>query len=214
MQNHDPRHSFQRIIDLSQCAFAPRAKHDCLPPFPSDRPIADHIRSIRDELVQFVTSSRETRFDGFVCEFPDPKFGDTLDNLKRTVREVLNALSDQDPAGRHSMREDITKPEWFFSFAGERLYLVTFAPCYPADSSRRTLGDPTTYLVFQLHHSFERARPEGGEEIVPKIKEVIRARHSAAGCPYDVAISLDPREAYRFVKPLKLGEPSVEWWHD
>lgn len=214
MQNHESHNSFQRIVDLSLCSFAARTKHDHLAPFPSDLPIADHIRNIGDKILQSTIDSRKNRVDGFVFEFPDLMFGGTLADLKRTVREALNALSDQDPAERHCMREDLTNPDWYFSFAMERLYLVTFAPCYQANSSRSTLGDPTTILVFQFHHSFERARPEGREEIVPKIKEVIRERHNAAGCPYDVAISLDPREAFRFVKPLRLGDPPVEWWHD
>ena len=148
--------------------------------------------------------------DGAVLEVCDPGAGATVDALARTTRTVIAGLASLDD-GEHP-DYPIDDPAWCFTFAGERFFVVTFGPCYGPESSRYAFGLDATYLLFQTRSSFVRRWAPGTDRLPDRARETIRRDFAAAGRPYDVAITVSPLEAHRFVKPARLGEPPVRWW--
>ncbi|MGH3868850.1 MAG: hypothetical protein ACRDQ4_22575 [Pseudonocardiaceae bacterium] len=47
-----------------------------------------------------------------------------------------------------------------------------------------------------------------------EVKTAIRVAYAEAGRPYDLALTLSPREADRVIKPATYGAPPVSWWKD
>lgn len=61
-------------------------------------------------------------------------------------------------------------------------------------------------------HAFSRHLPDGDVGKSRRSREEIRLRYTNAGRPYDLAITLSPYEAHRYVKPAQAGQPPVNWW--
>jgi hypothetical protein len=163
-------------------------------------------------LERFVQESEERKLDGLVLEMPGSAFGDSVDALGQTTARVLRFLSSPDAAGHNRMNEVIEDPSWWFSFAGQKLFVLTFGPCYSRHSSRYGFGSAKSYVVFQPIHCFSRRIPDGATQISQRARRQIRRRYQASGRSYDLAITLSPFEAYRYVKPASLGDPPVKWW--
>ncbi len=160
----------------------------------------------------FVGVSRQLELDGYVIELSSPEFGQTLERLCSTVRGVLSYFSDRDPLRLNCMKQEIEDPSWWFSFDGERMFLLAFAPCYEPRSSRCSGGYSSTFLLFQPEHTFDRAVPPGETRIPDVVRQDIRNSFAQADQPYDSQISQSYINAYKFVKPLRLGDPVVKWW--
>jgi hypothetical protein len=148
--------------------------------------------------------------DGAVLEVCDPLAGVSVEALARTTREVIAGLTGLDPDARPNVPVDDLG--WWFTFAGERFFVVTFGPCYGPESSRFAFGLDATYLLFQARSSFVRRWAPGTDRLPDRAREAIRRDFAAAGRQYDLAITLSPLEAHRVVKPAHLGEPPVHWW--
>jgi|GEM_PF-4339300 len=162
----------------------------------------------------YVSSGTLKKSDAYMVVYEDEKYGQTLETLCKTVRDLFNALSQVDPAGQHCMNKTVDDPAWKFTYAGEVFYPLTTAPCYPKDSSRYNHGSSSTYVFFIPQNAFRRRYKEGQSALSEKSKEVIRRKHAEHGRPYDLAISLGSRECYKIVKPLRLNEPVVRWWQE
>jgi hypothetical protein len=106
----------------------------------------------------------------------------------------------------------IQDPRWWLTFNGHPLFLATFAACYGPASSRYSFGADRTYFFFQTLESFLRRHDRRTNRLPESARERIREAFRGAGRPYDLAITLSPLEAERFVKPLRLGDPPVRWW--
>jgi hypothetical protein len=93
------------------------------------------------------------------------------------------------------------------------MFVVTMAPCYGADQSRYVFGEPYTFVVFQPDSAFDRVVKPGNHGLISaSTRREIRARYGGNGRAYDSAISSSPFEAYRFIKPLAVGDAPVRWW--
>jgi YqcI/YcgG family len=170
------------------------------------------LAAFGDHLARLVVLPPDERPDGAVLEIPDPAAGATVERLGHTVKAVVGGLVAIDPASNGAAQLAIEDPRWTFTFAGETFFVVTFAPCYPADSSRHAFGLTATYVLLQARSSFVRRWAPGQTRLPDRSREEIRRRFATAGRPYDLAITLSPLEAHRFVKPDRPGTPPVCWW--
>jgi hypothetical protein len=107
------------------------------------------------------------------------------------------------------MTRPIEEPDWWFTFARQPFFIVTFAPCYGPNSSRYAFGLAATYLLFQTRDSFVR-RWDRNHRLAPESRARIRDAFADAGRPYDLALTLSPCEAHRYVKPQGIGPTARE----
>lgn len=181
-----------------------------------DASIEDNIgQHVLPLLVLFVERGPALELDGFVIEFPKESYGDTLNALCRTTRRALATIWRYDPRRDpdRDWLDGIESPQWFYSFGGQRLFILATGPCYGRSSSRFAYGSRSTFLLLQPEHSFTRRQsPPSSGRIADSHRQLIRQQFSAVGQGYDLAITLGSCEAFRFVKPLALGDPPVRWW--
>ena len=154
------------------------------------------------------------------------------------VRRVLTAISDADPHGARCMRKSyIHRSFWNFSFAGHPFFVTSFAPCYARSHSRyvprpadgNAAFDPRIgFVLLQPEASFEHRKlpfdtPEtnwgdggdgdgGGGGAAPTVRDRVRRAFRDRGCPYEIPASVSYPTAHHVVKPLRRGDPVVEWW--
>ncbi|MFF3257466.1 YqcI/YcgG family protein [Actinacidiphila glaucinigra] len=201
--------SFERVMRGTQCVFARRSVIWTVPWCGPD--IEEALPAWGQKLRGFAAAARREPVDGIVLTLPG-EYGATVTDLASTTRRVLRGLAELDGSSRCDLRSP-EREGWYFTFARERMFLVTTAPCYPPDHSRHGFGEPYTYLLFQPDRAFDRAvSPSGGGLISPAVRGRIRDLYENSGRPYDLSITLSPFEAHRFVKPLSLGEAPVRWW--
>lgn len=165
-------------------------------------------------LASFTRTMEAQHHDGFCIELP-AEYGATVDTLAVTVNRVLRGLAALDPSRDDCFREPVETERWRFRFGGEIFFVVTFASCYGEDHARFTFGVDQTLILLLSDHAFSRYCPPGQERIPAFIRDRIRVAYAQAGRIYDMTHVLSPIEAHRFVKPLRLRQPSVRWWeHD
>jgi hypothetical protein len=109
------------------------------------------------------------------------------------------------------MEEDILQPGWHFRFAHTEFFVAAFAPCYPETSARYAFGADGTVILLQPESSFK-AQGLKKDEKTKALRQGIRDAYRNAGRPYDGGIIAGNLEAPRYVKPLRLEDPRVEWW--
>ncbi len=202
---------FARIQTATECIFAPTANMWGCPDYDDRLSLPANLHGWLPLFTQFCRVSESLEIDGVVFELPGP-FGDAVEKLGGTTFTILDYLSANDPVKAHCMEAKIEDATWWFSFAGEKLFVLAFGPCYPSTNSRYGFQTGRTYLVFQPVHCFSRRIPDGAIHKSRRTREEIRRRYTKAGRPYDVTITLSPYEAYRYVKPVQLGQPPVKWW--
>lgn len=204
---------FEHIQNQTECIFARNSKIWGSPEWNDSLTLEQNVEFIIPSLLRFLRAARYEILDGFVFEAPSLVYGCSIPALATTTYRVLRTLCDRDPSGRRSLDEDLDDSRWYFSFAGERIFVITLAPCYPPTNSRYSFGSPSTFLLFQPQTSFEhvlnseRARNAN-------ISSKIREKYANVGRKYDVESlgEAGSNEAYRFVKPLIVGQPFVRWW--
>lgn len=197
---------FAPVRDGVRCPFARRARLWGSPDWDPALPPGRNLREALPHLERFTRVSRHEGLDGFVLEIAEPQRGRSVDALARTLQRVLAWLARHDPTGHNALEERVDGEGWQFSFNGERLFVIAFAPCYGRQSARHAFGVRGVYLLFQPEHSFD------AFSITPELRDTIRAGFEAAGQGYDLEIMRAPLEAPRYVKPLRVGDPVVAWW--
>jgi hypothetical protein len=202
---------FQRIRNRTHCVYARSSRIWFPPKWQRAATLEEYVDLAVPSMLRFLDIGRQRQLDGWVLEVPDA-FGRTLDELARSTSRILTRLCRHDADARLSMLRDPGRREWQFVMRGTHLYVLAFASCYPRDSSRYAFDVGSTMLLFQPEHAFDRRIPEGEERIPTEVRERIRRDFAAHGRPYDLRITLASREAWRYVKPLRLGDPPVEWW--
>lgn len=201
---------FDAIRERTECVFARGTRlwgSDAWPQGDYERGVA----AFAALLVALAGVPPDERPDGAVLEVTDAEAGSTVDAVARTTCTVLTTLSRLDPAGDDCMSRPIEDPDWWFTFAEQPFFIVTFAPCYGLDSSRYAFELTATYLLFQTRDSFVR-RWDRDHRLAPESRTRIRTAFAYAGRPYDLALTLSPCEAHRYVKPRELGQAPVRWW--
>lgn len=203
---------FRAVQQHTQCIFAPIARVWGHPAWAVGSPLEDNLAAGLGAFERFVKVAGHEWLDGYVIELAEEQYGATLPALARSVKRVLQFLSDHDPAGERCMDKQIESTEWQFSFGGLRCFVLAFAPCYGPNSSRYSFGSKSTFIFLQPDISFVHLKIPRGEE--KKVRDTIRQAYAAHGRPYDMAIIEVPLEAPRYVKPLRVGDPVVRWWEE
>jgi hypothetical protein len=212
----DPAHaeSLRRFADIqngTECIFASTARMWGSQRYDDRLSLTANLREWLPLFTRFCRAARGLKLDGMVFELPG-HFGAVVETLGRTTLQVLDYLSANDPIGARCMEKNVEDSTWWFSYADEKLFVLTFGPCYPITSSRYGFQVRNTYLVFQPNHTFSRHLPAGDIGKSRRSREEIRRRYANAGRPYDLAITLSPYEVHRYVKPVQAGQPPVSWW--
>lgn len=156
--------------------------------------------------------SSETPTDGVVLEIREAGAGDSLEAVRRTTGSTLRQLAATE--GRILDPATVRDPDWWFTAGGTPFFVSAFAACYPEDSSRYAFGCEEVYLLFLAAEAFARRRRRGEAELPAEHKAAIRSAFSAAGRPYDLALTLSVYEADRIVKPISFGAGPVPWWEE
>lgn len=206
----------QRFRDIqmrTECTFAATSIMWGCPDWNQDQELEGNVDRVLPTLRVFTEVSEKNELDGLVLELPGT-YGATVERLAGATRRVLRHISDHDPAGPDCMAEEIEDPRWWFSFGGQKLFLLTFGPCYPPTSSRYGFQTDRAYIIFQPIHCFSRRISDGAAHKSRQARSQMRRRFEEAGRPYDLSITLSPLEADRYVKPARLGDPPVRWWKE
>lgn len=205
--------NFSSIQERTQCIFAAASKLWGPLNWDQQNSIVSNVNRSMPLFKEFIIQGEKLCLDGFVIELSNISYGNTLSALCRTTKQVLQAIWEQDPLQQPDWLHGIDSPGWFYSFAGQRLFIFATGPCYDAASSRFAYGCTSTFLLFQPEHSFRRREsPPGSHQISAGHRQIIRTGFDAIGQTYDLSITLGAIEAFRFVKPLKLGDPPIRWW--
>lgn len=201
---------FSKIKHNTYCPFAKKSRVWGSPTWDSKITIEENLSPAMFNLLRFTRCADSEDLDGFVIAAPG-SYGNTIENLSEFTRTVLNYLSDKDPKGGHCMDKDINKQEWQFNFNGEKLFIITFAPCYPKTNSRYSFGEDATFILFQPENSFSKNKVPRG--ISPgNLRDSIRKEFLVHNQRYFSSIITSNLEAPRYVKPLHVDDCPVKWW--
>lgn len=202
--------SFQVIKTSTHCPFAASAKIWANPEWKKEKKMEENISDAIPHILRFIRVAVSEGLDGFVITAPGC-YGTSLKELAKFTRLTLKYLSDQDPANIHCMDKGVDGNEWQFSFNGQRFFVITFAPCYPATHSRYAFGMDATFIFLQPEHSFSKSKVPRGES-PGKLRDSIRKSFSDNNQPYFSNIITTELEAPRYVKPVNLHDKPVKWW--
>lgn len=162
-------------------------------------------------LVRMTQNGRERYLDGFMLRLPG-SYGRDINGLGHTLNRVLRLLAENDPTGQNCFGGDVLAEDWQFSFNGTRFFVTTFAPFYQQGHSRYSGTKKSVFIYFQPEYSFDNHGIFAGNPNRDHVKDSIRNLFRVARIPYDVDLIEQPIEAVKYVKPLRLGDPPVQWW--
>lgn len=203
---------FLKIQRSTHCIFSPSAlilsARRLIDPLNSPK----SMRSMFKDFEDFSRNSSKLKTDGFVVGFSKMHYNSSVALAGRAVHTLLSFISKRDPSGEDCMAEKIDTPSWWFRFDRQQFFVLTFSGCYPKTHSRYSFGSKRLYVLFQTEHSFDRRIPQGAAGIPDHTRRAIRKAYEKHGRPYDLRITKSPFEAYRYVKPMRLGDAVVRWW--
>lgn len=202
---------FRVIQDNTQCPFARTARIWGAPDWDPTKVIAENATELASHLRRFAKIAPHEKLDGFVVEIPDPTQMVDINTFKKMFKDILVALSRFEGSTSNFNAAEVMSESWQFTFAGLRLFTITFAPFYPSTSSRFSFGVDSCFIFFQPEESFKNFRiPRGNTR--EGVRRAIRQAFRDAGRAYEGTIIREPFEAPRYIKPLRLGDKPVEWW--
>jgi len=206
---------FKTVQMNTQCLFAANSRLWSHPEWIESLSFEDNVRNIVPILTKFMLIARYENLDGFVWEFPDStnSFGQTPEQLGQTMRRLLTVLSEADPSGEDVMQhlQDRVSSSWQFKFNYERIFVTSFAPCYPDNSPRYAFGSESAWILFQpeFSFSFHQVNPfkqPGG------VRQKIRDNYRDAGRPFHVP-KRNELMGHLYVRPAdELGGGHIDWW--
>lgn len=200
--------TLRQIQARTNCPFARRAKIWAAKEWDDSKPFETNVFAAAEGLARFARISRFEGLDVFAIALPD-RLGATVEVLASTTAQLLNRLAELGTEQPLSA-EVVQNPNWQFSFAGESFFVTTHAACYPPNHSRHHYGCGRTVFAFHPEHSFDSPRFNVNG---PPIHDLVRTLFREGGQPYDVSAAMrSGLEAARYVKPIDLDAPVVEWW--
>lgn len=199
--------AFAAVKRTTPCPYARGARVSYGPPWDTALGATNWERNALS-LAEWASTARRSGSHGFVVEICDPRAGD-LYFVTELLKTGLQQLSRFDPERSDCLKRDIEDTGWQFEFAGLRLFVNTFAPCYPPAHSKRIEDTERVYLFLQPEYSFDIC---GVNRDNLAAKRMIRRRFAEAGSPYSGEL-IDRRvEAYLYMFPLDPDDPPVRWW--
>jgi hypothetical protein len=145
--------------------------------------------------------------DMLAIELNHPSIIGSLDDFTATVALFVRGLLEPgalpDPTGAD---------EWIAYAGDERLFIFTLCPFY-GDSHPRRSATSSAFIVIQFLNSFRKInmhRMSLAEK--RQLSEKVKAVFTNAGVSYFAYITQGSSEALKLVKPLKQGDPPIQWW--
>ena len=171
----------------------------------------DNTRLHAEALSAFVRVAEEGRIQGFVSEIVIGPDAQRLEGVRRRFKGYLADLARHDDDCRRTLDLDKLGPGWQFSFAGMRMFLNVFAPCYEQPHSKFIASNDSFWVFFQPEFSFDLC---GVDSSRGELKQQIRERFSSHGMPYNGQM-IDRRiEALLYMFPQRMTDDPVRWWVD
>ena len=203
--------TISEIISSTHCPYAKKATLAADIITVKSLDLASELKSIRSIISQFFKSAKHLQLDALCIQFTHLEFGNSLENLAKNTKNFFKAIEREFPEFLLPVEiPDFDEPFWP-CIEGERFFMVSFAPCYPANSPRYNFGDPSTYFFLQPVTSFERHAADS-DAITLHTRQKIRDLFSKNNQPYDGTLSNFKQELVKMVPPLRVGDPLVEWW--
>ena len=179
-----------------------------------------YLRSL-PALIKFMAIGEYVHLDGFVFELPGEEFGHNVKLFGQGVYRTLKCLSDNDPSRMHCMSVSyVGQKGWGFVFNREAIFVTTFAPCYPATSSRYAFGAEHCFILLQptysfVHHNIGIDTPHTNWETPRTARDRIRKAYKNSGRAYHIRDTIYYPTAHDIVKPLSNeGIDLIEWWKE
>jgi hypothetical protein len=214
MDNHDTRKIFADVIASTQCPFAKKGQVHYGSIWTPQFELSEQTLIWTHEMIAFVDVVPTINPDGFVIGALGTQAPDTLYELSHFVCHVLNDLTIQSRKSPLTQKE-VTVDGWQFSFQKIRMFLVVMSSVYPQTNSRYSPVPNSTFMFFQPEVAFDNFMPHSEHDPrTRRLKTMIRQDFVRAGKEYDINIVASSSEASKYVKPLNLGDPVVEWWKD
>jgi hypothetical protein len=199
------------IIRASRCPYASSAHLDASPMLHADSNPQAIAAAEAPHIRRYLSALVDSRSDGYALEITQEDFGSDARRLAQGFAELLNALAIELGGGPLDSAQ-VTQDGWWFTLGGVRHFVLAFAPCYPANSSRSTAGGSSTFVIFQPVSAFERAA-HNGLEIDNETRRWIRNAFARGGRPYSAAIAAGDDEAAKFLMSIDAGDLAIDWWH-
>ncbi len=204
--------NFTPLKAKTHCIYSAGSRLWGSPPLDETLSFKNNMRMVAQHMAHFINLSQAFKVDGYVIDLVDPKYGYSIEALARSMHAALRYLSDFDPACQRSMDQTIEDPAWCFAFGGEKIFINTFAPCYPENHSRYGFGSQSTMIVMQPRHSFAHVIRPDESTLSPTICQRIRRVFNENDRGYSGDLGLVPYEAYRCIRPMHPDAPPVRWW--
>lgn len=200
---------FEEMRLRTLCPYAGRARITYGPRWSDADSPEVNLRRAASSCARWAGTARENASHGFVMEVGLTDAGD-FEAVRIAFGATLRALNERDPNRSECMGREIDSTEWQYEFAGERLFVNVFAPCYQPPHGKHVDAEGRFYIFFQPEFSFDLCGIDSSNRAA---KETIRRIFSNAGCPYD-GDAIDRRiEAYLYLFPLDPADGPVRWWH-
>lgn len=200
--------TLRTIQAKTKCPFARRAKIWGAKEWDETADFEANVRAAADGFARFARISRLEGLDVFAITLPD-SYGATVDDLASTTARLLNQLAVLDK-GQSLQPHEVGNSEWQFTFGGEHLFVTTHAACYPSNHSRHHYGCGSTVFAFHPEHSFDSPRFNVNGQA---IHSLVQALFREGGQPYEDSSAMHSElEAAKYVKPIDMDKPIVEWW--
>ncbi len=200
--------NFSPLQSKTYCVYAKQAKLWGASKYDETLSFEDNMFLVVPQLIRFTRIAPSEHLDGFIIELPSKGFGDTLDNLARTMNRFLRYLNKYDPKESKCLNLDLESKKWQFNFNGLDLFVIAFAPLYPESNGRNSASDKT-FIFVQPQVMFKK---KIGRDKIKEVKNMIRENFDSHGQSYRGNIMENDLESQKFVKPLYANDPPVKWW--
>ncbi len=212
MDNPDTHKTFANVITSTQCLFAKKGQIHYGTTWSGLIEFAEQTKVWTHEITEFVQLVPILKPDGFVIGANGESSPKTLQELSLFVCRTLNELTVHS-RGYDLSQKEVSTDGWQFSFQGIRMFLVVMSSVYPKTNSRYSPVPNSTFMFFQPEASFDNFMPHSEHDPrTQRQKKAIRNSFANAGKGYDITIATSTSEVSKYVKPLNLGDPVVEWW--
>lgn len=208
----NPSAEFMNVQQAASCPFAARANIHAAEPYAGSDARAAGADAL-PQLVKFVAGIDIEELDGFLIELTDPMHGRNVDLLAATVRDVVTGLLETSGVCASEALSAAGEEDWWLTLLGTRWFALAFAPCYPRESPRSTLGASSTFVLLQPVASFDRHATPRGAVIPESARRAVQRAYAESGRPYEARLAMQDIESLKFVWPLPGEEDRpVSWW--
>lgn len=208
----NPPAEFVNIQHAASCPFAARANIQAAEPHAGSDARAAGVDAL-PELMKFVAGIDVEQLDGFLIELTDPMHGRSVGLLAAAVHDVLTGLLEASGVRAAEALATAGEENWWLTLLDTRWFVLAFAPCYPKESPRATLGTTSTFLLLQPVASFDRHATPRGAVIPESARRAIQRAYAESGRPYGAQLAMQDIESLKFVWPLPGEEDRpVTWW--